>query len=340
MINAQRTGAYISGRRKAQDWTQQDLAQRLQITHQAVSQWEKGAAFPDVALLPQLARTLGVSVDDLLNGGPLPPTRGVTRGAIVEELARGAPGAVADLVRNHPEGVDRMLEAAPLAKPSQMNAVVAHLAGFSFTLEQLISLAPFVSQDALEAALTAARLEPVAGARLADLAPHLGQRALDQWVQHIAPGTLTIHELKKLAPFLGSDTLNALVRDRLSGEAPVAPEHLAGLAPFLGEAGVSELLRRLPAGPLPLDYIRQLAPFTSSTDLERLIAQQPDPASLSDYLHELAPFLAPAHLKRLLLQVKDRLSAQTLVELAPFLDQETLDEIFRQGLGPARRPAE
>src|SRR5215212_11429383 len=91
MISASRTGAYISALRKAKDWTQLDLAQRLQVTHQAVSQWEKGTSFPDVGLLPQMARQFGVSVDDLLNGGPVARTGRMTRGAMVEELAHRTP---------------------------------------------------------------------------------------------------------------------------------------------------------------------------------------------------------------------------------------------------------
>lgn len=46
--------------------TQLDLAQKMGVTDKAVSKWERNLSFPDVASLPLLADTLGVSVDELL----------------------------------------------------------------------------------------------------------------------------------------------------------------------------------------------------------------------------------------------------------------------------------
>ena len=59
-------GKIITERRKALGLTQQALAEKLNISFQAVSKWENGASYPDVILLPSLAATLGVSVDALL----------------------------------------------------------------------------------------------------------------------------------------------------------------------------------------------------------------------------------------------------------------------------------
>ena len=61
-----RTGGIISAKRKALGLTQQDIADRLSISFQAVSKWEKGASYPDVELLPKLAAILGTTVDGLL----------------------------------------------------------------------------------------------------------------------------------------------------------------------------------------------------------------------------------------------------------------------------------
>jgi transcriptional regulator with XRE-family HTH domain len=70
MIDSRITGAYISRLRRDKDWTQLDLADQLNVTHQAVSRWEKGDSFPDIAVLARMAALFGISVDDLLNGGP------------------------------------------------------------------------------------------------------------------------------------------------------------------------------------------------------------------------------------------------------------------------------
>ena len=59
-------GEKIKELRKAQDVTQEKLADYLNISYQAVSKWENGLALPDITLLPQLANFFGVTVDELL----------------------------------------------------------------------------------------------------------------------------------------------------------------------------------------------------------------------------------------------------------------------------------
>lgn len=61
-------GSRICKYRKAKGMTQEDLAEKLGVSSQAVSKWENDASCPDISLLPELARTLGITVDTLLTG--------------------------------------------------------------------------------------------------------------------------------------------------------------------------------------------------------------------------------------------------------------------------------
>ena len=61
-------GKRIAALRRDKGLKQDDLAQQLGVTPQAVSKWENDQTCPDIALLPQLAQILGVSVDELLSG--------------------------------------------------------------------------------------------------------------------------------------------------------------------------------------------------------------------------------------------------------------------------------
>ncbi len=57
--------AFIADRRKSLSLTQAEVAQKLNVSFQAVSKWENGT-LPATELLAQLAAMLGVSVDELL----------------------------------------------------------------------------------------------------------------------------------------------------------------------------------------------------------------------------------------------------------------------------------
>ncbi|MBR2042558.1 MAG: helix-turn-helix domain-containing protein [Oscillospiraceae bacterium] len=61
-------GKFIAENRKALGMTQEELAQKLFVTNKAVSKWEKGLSFPDIAMFEPLAEALGVSVAELFSG--------------------------------------------------------------------------------------------------------------------------------------------------------------------------------------------------------------------------------------------------------------------------------
>lgn len=61
-------GKRIAALRHEKELKQDELAEKLGVSPQAVSKWENDQTCPDISLLPLLAKTLGVSVDELLSG--------------------------------------------------------------------------------------------------------------------------------------------------------------------------------------------------------------------------------------------------------------------------------
>ena len=68
MLDSVKIGGFISRKRRELGMTQQHLADRLNISFQAVSKWENGSTFPNVELLPELSKAMEVTVDELLSG--------------------------------------------------------------------------------------------------------------------------------------------------------------------------------------------------------------------------------------------------------------------------------
>lgn len=67
-------GSRIAELRRKKNMTQEDLANALGVTPQAVSKWENDLSCPDIALLPQLARLFDVTTDELLGNTDHPET--------------------------------------------------------------------------------------------------------------------------------------------------------------------------------------------------------------------------------------------------------------------------
>ena len=68
--------------RKRAGWSQEELAERMQVSRQAVSKWEGAQAIPDIDKILALSRLFGVTTDSLLKDE-----------IEIDESARGADGA-------------------------------------------------------------------------------------------------------------------------------------------------------------------------------------------------------------------------------------------------------
>ena len=60
-------GEVISSLRKEKNMTQNDLAEKMNVTDKAVSKWERNLSCPDVNSIPKLAEILDTTVEELIN---------------------------------------------------------------------------------------------------------------------------------------------------------------------------------------------------------------------------------------------------------------------------------
>jgi len=61
-------GETIKALREQKRMTQKDLAKRLAVSDKTISKWETGRGLPDISILKDLAKALGISVEELLTG--------------------------------------------------------------------------------------------------------------------------------------------------------------------------------------------------------------------------------------------------------------------------------
>lgn len=68
-------GQKIGSLRREKEWTQEELAEKLGVSAQAVSKWENDVSCPDIMLLPEISKLFGVTVDALLGCEPQMPVQ-------------------------------------------------------------------------------------------------------------------------------------------------------------------------------------------------------------------------------------------------------------------------
>ena len=68
-MDTQKIGRQIAALRKSKGLTQNELGERLGVSFQAVSKWERCETLPDISILPDLAKVLETTADFILCGG-------------------------------------------------------------------------------------------------------------------------------------------------------------------------------------------------------------------------------------------------------------------------------
>lgn len=70
------TGKIIAHKRKEKGLNQVQLGELLNVSNRTISKWEKGDGLPDISILPELAKALDITIDELLTG-ERPPVKEV-----------------------------------------------------------------------------------------------------------------------------------------------------------------------------------------------------------------------------------------------------------------------
>ena len=67
-MDQEKIGKIIKEIRKNNNLTQADLANKYNVTYQAVSKWENGKNIPDISILKQMSKDFNIDINDLLDG--------------------------------------------------------------------------------------------------------------------------------------------------------------------------------------------------------------------------------------------------------------------------------
>lgn len=191
MFNTQKFGGYLSRLRKGADMTQSELADKLNLTRQAVSRYETGDSFPDVSILVLIADIFHVTLDDLISSGE--PTRGES--LILGNVAIGNSDVLA-------ENISDIVNLAPLLKPSVLTKLSAGLSKQGIDISNIVTLAEYLNDDSVIAMLENATFDSISDELLEKLMPLLDSKSKSTIFQKILNGEMDFHMLRTLIPYM------------------------------------------------------------------------------------------------------------------------------------------
>lgn len=193
--------------RKAKNMTQTELADQMNVSFQAVSNWERGNSMPDISKLPQLAELFGCSVDELLDG-----KSELLNSAIKDDLQ--------EYVENNDISREELEAVVPVLKPDQVEVIADNM--LSKNGDNLNIFYPFLDSDALT---ELAERKNRKGEPINDMLPFLD----DEYIGRIA---LQKYEegqaINAFYPFLDDEVLRELAKRKVG-----KGESIKNMMPFL-----------------------------------------------------------------------------------------------------------
>lgn len=337
-FNMDQIGRKISAFRKEQNMTQMELADKLGISFQAVSNWERGNTMPDISKLPELAEIFHVTTDELL-GEASGLVRSAAKGEMeqymaenpvtVEEFTQAAPLLTPDQAE---AGFEKLTEQTPHLSLSDLEDILPHIGrgvvdelalkyADSPDWKDLDEIAPFVSGHVLE---QIAEKLVAQGKNIEDIVPFLSAECVTRMALMYMEAS-EWGKLEDIAPFLNRQVLEQIA-DRLAETGEYS--RLEDFFPFLADETRARLAQRA-YEEKGINGVEDFMPFLSG-EMRQSIAQKEFDKNGLRGLEDIAPFLDRGYLNGLAKEAIEKDGIKAISPIAPFLDREMLTRFVRE----------
>lgn len=162
MFDMVKIGRKIAELRKKKNMTQFELADKMGISFQAVSGWERGISMPDISKLEELADVLDASIDEILCKSNTAVKKIINKESFDESITK-----------------EDIAEAASIAKPETVSELINSV---KVDVDDITVLVPFMSEEGVAA--LAARYQSE-GESIVEFLPFMDEDDIDELVKKI-----------------------------------------------------------------------------------------------------------------------------------------------------------
>lgn len=190
MFDTMKFGKALSTLRKEADMTQNEMADKLNLSRQAISKYERGESFPDISVLVMIAELFHITLDQLINYGE--PTKGES--SILRNVAKGN----ADISA---ENIADVVNLAPLLKPSILTKLSRQFEKQGIDISDIITLAEYLNDESVVKLIEKATFDDISDALLEKFIPMLNSHSKEAIFQKILDGDMDWHFIQALLPY-------------------------------------------------------------------------------------------------------------------------------------------
>jgi transcriptional regulator with XRE-family HTH domain len=170
--------------------TQNEIADRLNLSRQAISKYERGESFPDISVLVMIADMFSITLDELIGYGN--PTKGES--SILKNVAVGNTDVIADSISD-------VVSLAPLLKPSVLAKLACQFEEQGVNISNIVTLAEYLNDEAVVRLIKSANFDDISDSLLEKFIPFLNIESKEAIFEKILSGEMDWHFIKALLPY-------------------------------------------------------------------------------------------------------------------------------------------
>jgi transcriptional regulator with XRE-family HTH domain len=222
MFNMERVGKKITELRKTHNMTQMELADKMGISFQAVSNWERGNSMPDISKLPELALMFDVSIDELLG----------EKSKLFESIVYDK---TQEYLNENEITAEELIGIAPLIRTEQADEIVKVIEP-KLDYSEIMCIVPFLSEDVTNQLFMKCMEQ---GDEPHSFYPFVSEECL-QKAARIAFETKGLTAITTMAPFLDTDFLTEIAKDAIEQDGL---KSIQNIAPFVDGDLLSQYIK-------------------------------------------------------------------------------------------------
>jgi transcriptional regulator with XRE-family HTH domain len=241
-------GRKIAMFRKAKNLTQMELADLLNISFQAVSNWERGETMPDISKLPEIAQIFNASIDDIIGNQQSTKT--------IENIIEGK-------LMNNEISAEDFKTVAPLLKPTQISEVSIGIKEFS-DISGIIDYLPFVSREVADK--IAEQCIESDQLMLEECIPFVSKKYADKLVLRAIEKNYELKDLIDTMPFVSREIADKIAQSCIENDLIMLEECM----PFVSEEYADKLALRAIEKNYELKDLIGTMPFVSTEIADKI----------------------------------------------------------------------
>ena len=345
-------GKTIASLRKQNNMTQSEVADKLGVSYQAVSKWERDESLPDITLLPMIADLFGITIDQLLRGGlEMNDQEIIHAKEIVEEVshddlndqitdfvnqefengyANGNPPSADELGDKISEFVNKTISQSfasafeglmPFMKPKKIKKMMkdyhADFQSFSSNAYE------YMDEESLNQLFDSIdEVDEDIYEKMVEIMAQCDSSMRDKIVDLLSNSDLEDLELADIMPFINSEQKNKILTQYLENTNDY--EQIEDLLPFLNSEHKHLVLNYMFDEEIDMELVCDYLPFFNSEHKDRLVDYMIQNEITDFEIEDVLVFLNKNQKQRLFENLKDCMDYDQLTECAPFLDKDVL----------------